>query len=161
MRNDRVDIEEKQKIAALAATGKSQRAIGRATGRDNKTIAKVLKESAVIAAKEKIEERLADKFELLTEAILDSVSEDDLLKASLQQKSISAATMLDKSRLIRGQSTMNTAVIVASAVIEADRQSSEKREKGEKCQYIDAEIDEKASDGNQLWNCTREGQDDL
>ena len=70
------------------------------------TGAKVLKDPGVIADKEKIEERLADKFEQLTEAILDSISEDDLLKASLQQKSISAATMLDKARLIRGQSTI-------------------------------------------------------
>jgi len=124
MRADRVDTQEKHTIAALAAAGKSQRAIARATGRDNKTIAKVLKDPGVIVAKANIEERLADKFEKLTEAILDSVSEDDLLKASLQQKAISAATMLDKSRLIRGQSNLNIAVIMANAVIEADRLST-------------------------------------
>lgn len=105
MGKDRVNVEEKQQIALLAATGKSQRAIARAIGRDNKTVAKVLKDPGVMAAKANIEERLADKFEQLTEAILDSVSEDDLLKASLQQKSISAATCLDKSRLLRGAST--------------------------------------------------------
>lgn len=120
MRTDRVDAKEKQTIATLAAAGKSQRAIGRATGRDNKTIAKVLKEPGVIVDKAKIEERLANKFESLAESILDSVSEDDLLKASLQQKSISAATMVDKARLIRGQSNMNIAVLMANAVIEAD-----------------------------------------
>jgi Helix-turn-helix domain len=124
MKTDRIDAQEKQKIAALAATGKSNRAIARATGRDNKTVAKVLKEADVINMKANIEERLADKFEQLTESILDSISEDDLLKASLQQKSISAATLLDKSRLIRGQSTMNAAVIMAGAVIEADRLAS-------------------------------------
>lgn len=116
MRTDRVDIAEKQIIATLAATGKSQRAIARATGRDNKTVAKVLKENDVIASKAKIEDRLADKFEQLTEAILDSVSEDDLLRASLQQKSISAATMVDKARLIRGLSTSNQAIVYASKV---------------------------------------------
>lgn len=122
MRTDRVSTEEKQKVAILAANGKSQRAIGRALDRDNKTVAKVLKEPGVIADKAKFEERLADKFEQLTEAILDSVSEDDLLKASLQQKSISAATLLDKSRLIRDKSTQNIAVVMASTAVEAGKQ---------------------------------------
>jgi hypothetical protein len=125
MRTDHVDVEEKQQIALLAAKGKSQRAIAKAVKRDHRTVAKVLNDPGVIADKANIEERLADKFEQLTEAILDSVSEDDLLKASLQQKSISAATMLDKARLIRGQSNMNLAVIMANAVIEADRMATE------------------------------------
>ncbi|MBK5276251.1 MAG: hypothetical protein JJE30_14540 [Desulfuromonadales bacterium] len=47
-----------------------------------------------------MEERHAGKFEQLSEAILDSVSKDDLLNATLQQKSISAGVMLDKSRVI-------------------------------------------------------------
>jgi hypothetical protein len=123
MRAYRVDKEEKQHIAALAATGKSNRAIAKATGRDDKTVAKVLKEPDAIAMKLEIEERLAGHFETLAEKILLSVSEDDLLKASLQQKSISAATMVDKARLIRGQSTQNIAARCAQAVIESDKES--------------------------------------
>lgn len=122
MRSDRVDTQERKKIAALAASGKSQRAIGRATGRDNKTVARVLKEPGVIVDRAKMEEILADKFERLADSILNSVSEDDLLNASLQQKSVSAGIMLDKSRTIRGQSTQNIAVIMASAAIEAGKQ---------------------------------------
>lgn len=122
MRTDRVDVEEKHQIAVLAAAGKSQRAIGRATGRDNKTIARVLKEPEVIVDRAKFEERLADKFDRLTDAILDSFSEDDLLKANLQSKAVSAGILLDKARTIRGQSTSNIAVIMASAVIEAGKQ---------------------------------------
>lgn len=117
MRTDKIDALEKQQIAVLAATGKSQRHIAKAVNRDHRTVARVLKEPGVITAKADIEARLADKFERLAEAILDSVSEEDLLKASLQQKSISAATMVDKARLIRGQSTQNAAVVMASAVI--------------------------------------------
>lgn len=109
---DHVDALEKQQIAALAATGKSQRAIARATGRDNKTIARVLKEPDVLEAKGKIEDQLATRFERLAVAILDSVSEEDLSKASLQQKSISAATMTDKARLLRGQTTSNIGLMV-------------------------------------------------
>jgi lambda repressor-like predicted transcriptional regulator len=122
IKTERVDVKEKQMIAALAASGKSQRAIGRATGRDNKTIARVLKEPGVMIDRAKMEERLADKFEQLSEAILDSVSEEDLFNATLQQKSISAGVMLDKSRVIRGQSNMNIAVVLASVVIEAGKQ---------------------------------------
>ena len=118
MRTDHIDVTEKQAIAALAAQGKSNRAIGKAVGRSDKTVAKVLKEPDAIMMKQEIEDRLAGHFEILAEKILLAVSEDDLLKASLQQKSISAATMVDKARLIRGRSTNNTSVffhIVASA----------------------------------------------
>lgn len=117
MRTDHIDLEEKQQIAVLAAKGKSNRAIAKAVNRSDKTVAKVLKDPDIIVVKKDMEERLASKFEILADAILDSVSHDDLLKASLQQKSISAATMVDKARLIRGQSNMNIAVIMASAVI--------------------------------------------
>ena len=111
-RTDHVDAIEKQQIATLAATGKSQRAIARATGRDPRTIVRVLKDPGVLEEKAKIEDRLATKFEQLAEAVLDSVSEDDLLKATLQQKTISAATMTDKARLLRGQTTSNIGLMV-------------------------------------------------
>ncbi|WP_136526824.1 helix-turn-helix domain-containing protein [Geomonas ferrireducens] len=110
-RSDHLDTIEKQEIAALAATGKSQRAIAKATGRAPKTIARVLKEPDVLDARAKIEDRLANRFEQLAVAVLDSVSEEDLAKASLQQKAISAATFTDKARLIRGQSTDNIGIM--------------------------------------------------
>lgn len=114
-----MDNLEKHQTALLAAQGKSNRAIGRKLGRSDMTVAKVLREPEVIATKENIQERLAGKYEKMAEAILDSISEDDLLKASLQQKSISSATLLDKSRLINGQSTSHQAILLRS-IFDAD-----------------------------------------
>jgi len=111
-RTDHLDVIEKQQIATLAATGKSQRAIARATGRDPRTVARVLKDPGVLDEKAKIEDRLASRFEQLTVAVLDSVSEDDLSKASLQAKVTSAAIMTDKVRLLRGQTTSNVGLMV-------------------------------------------------
>lgn len=115
----RIDRETQNSVALLAAHGASVTKISRETGLHHKTVKKVLQEPRVIATQAELEDRLASKFEQLAESILDSVSEDDLLKASLQQKSISAATMIDKARLVRGLSTQNSAVILASAVVAA------------------------------------------
>lgn len=125
MRTDTVDKIEKRQIVTLAATGKSKLAIAKAMGRDPKTIRNVLKNPDMMIVKADIEAKLACKFEELTSAILDSVTEDDLEKASLQQKAISAATMLDKARLIRGQSTQNVHSLHISAVIAADKAMAE------------------------------------
>ncbi len=116
MRTKRVDAEEKQQIAILAAQGKSQRAIARATGRDNKTVAHVLRDPTVIAMVDEGKERLARKYYQLAETILDNVTYEDLEKASLQQKAIASATMLDKARLITNQSTANIATLFAMAM---------------------------------------------
>ena len=118
----KIDKQTQSNVALLAAQGNTVTRISKKTGLHHTTVKKVLQEPFVIATREEIEERLADKFEKLCEIVLDSVSEDDLLKASLQQKSISAATMLDKSRMIRGQSNINIAVLMASAVLDAEKQ---------------------------------------
>lgn len=125
MQIKKIEKSEQRTVALLAANGASVNKISKQTGLHHNTVKKVLQQDDIVALKTDIEGRLADKFELLAESILNSVSEDDLLKASLQQKSISAATMLDKSRLIRGQSTQNIAVMMASAVIAAAEQDSE------------------------------------
>ncbi|MFZ4858371.1 MAG: hypothetical protein ACOYL3_18435 [Desulfuromonadaceae bacterium] len=57
----------------------------------------------------------------MAETILDSISDENLLKASLQQKAISSATMLDKSRLIKGQG-QSTSSIILMAVPDTFRQ---------------------------------------
>jgi IS30 family transposase len=111
-----VDTNEKHKIAELAAMGKSNRAIARAVDRSDFTVAKVLRDPAIVAVKEDIQTRLAAKYEQMAESILDSISEEDMLKASLQQKAISSATMLDKARLIQGSSTSNSSIMLRAVM---------------------------------------------
>jgi len=134
----KLDIETQRTVALLSAHGKSTNKISKLTGLHHTSIKNILLQDNITNLKGDIEARLADKFEQLTEAILDSISEGDLLKASLQQKSISAACLLDKSRLIKNRSTQNLAVMCAAAVVEAARQQNQA--------YLDEKIDEVEGD---------------
>jgi phage-related minor tail protein len=83
-------------------------------GRDRKTVLAHLQKPGNPEQVADIHSRLADKFEQMSERILDAVCDADLEKASLQQKAISAGVMLDKSRLLRGQATSHVAVMFAA-----------------------------------------------
>ena len=107
--------EERQRVNILAAQGLTPHAIGHEIGRDRKTVLAHLQKPGVPEQVQNIQDRLANKFEQMSERILDAVCEEDLQKASLQQKAVSAGIMLDKSRLIRGNSTMNIAAVFAAA----------------------------------------------
>ncbi|MCM0083956.1 helix-turn-helix domain-containing protein [Geomonas sp. Red32] len=133
---DRLDTKEKHQIAVLAAEGKSPHAIGKVLGRSHNTISKALKTPEVAEQKEDIQARLADKFEAITERILDGVTPVDIEKASLRDKAVAAGVMLDKSRVIRGQSTQNIAVMMAAAVLDAHRLPSD----GATADVLEAEV---------------------
>lgn len=120
-RGTMLDASEKKEIAILAAQGKTPHAISKLMNRSATTIKKYLKTPEVAAEKENIEERLASKFEQITERILDAVTETDIAKADLKSKMIAAGVAIDKGRLIRGQSTANMAVFMAAVVVEADQ----------------------------------------
>ncbi len=105
-----LDTTEKATIATLAATGKTPYSIGKDIGRDIRTVQHALETGEVQAMVSEAQERLGLKFQALSERILDSVTDTDLEKASLQQKTISAATMMDKARLALGLTTENVGV---------------------------------------------------
>jgi hypothetical protein len=105
-----LDTEEKAMIATLAATGKTPYSIGKEIDRDIRTIQAALKSEEVQGMVVETQERLGLKYQAVAEKILDSITETDLEKASLQQKSISSATMLDKARLALGLTTENIGV---------------------------------------------------
>ena len=108
------DMERKQ-IIELASLGKTPHTIGKLLNRSPHTVRTALRLPEAREQVQDRQERLADKFEQLSERILDAVCDADLEKASLQQKAVSAGVMLDKSRLIRGNSTHNLAHIFALA----------------------------------------------
>jgi len=112
----RITTEEKRKIALLIAQGLTPNAVGNHLQRDAKTVRLALSKADVQESVGEYQERLAEKFEKLTDRILDAVSEEDVAKASLQQKVIAAATSIDKTRLLRGQSTVNLAAIYSQAL---------------------------------------------
>jgi hypothetical protein len=70
---------------------------------------------------EKYKRGRADIFAGIQGRILDTITNDDIKKASLQQKVTAAGILYDKERLERGESTSNTISIVAD--IEAVRRA--------------------------------------
>lgn len=66
-----------------------------------------------------------DRFATIQRDIAESIGQDDYKKASLVQKTTAIATLYDKERLERGQSTKNVAMTIDD-IPEADRRVLEK-----------------------------------
>jgi len=124
-------VEEIERAKSLSALGRSFRAIGRELGRSAHTVKKALTGSAQVVEEVKARKAdLADLFEQRSRETLDAVTKSDVEKASLLQKATSAAIFLDKSRLLRGESTVNLSVDVLLSIArqlrdESDREDAE------------------------------------
>lgn len=64
--------------------------------------------------KTEVESRLIDKIGVLAEQIADSIDEKTIGKARLGERSIALGTLIDKRRLLKGESTDNFAVNLSS-----------------------------------------------
>ena len=85
---------------------------------------------------ETVKNHLADKQYLLSNTILGSVSDADIERASLKDKVLSSSILIDKARLIDGESTENQAVYIKKSVeIRSNIQDDKERLKS-----IDAKI---------------------
>lgn len=111
-RGTRLSTEEKKEIAMLRAQGGSYHSIGKAINRSEHTVKKALGDPEVKEDVRTNQARLADKYAALAERIADAVTDDDIKKASLQQMATASGIFIDKSRLLSGQSTENTGVLV-------------------------------------------------
>ena len=85
---------------------------------------------------ETVKSHLADKQYLLSNTILGSVSDADIERASLKDKVLSSSILIDKARLIEGQSTENQSVYIKKSV---EIRSSIQDDK-ERLKSIDAKI---------------------
>ena len=85
---------------------------------------------------ETVKNHLADKQYLLSNTILGSVSDADIERASLKDKILSSSILIDKARLIDGESTENQAVYIKKSV---EIRSSIQDDK-ERLKSIDAKI---------------------
>jgi len=125
MQKPRLNTQEKYLIAQLTAEGLTPTAVSKRLGRDNKTISAAVLRPDIAAAIVVERQDLADRFEELNHRLLDSVDDDAIQKINAYQRIISMGVLTDKTRLLRGQSTSNVAVMFASAVVEASRQTDE------------------------------------
>jgi hypothetical protein len=97
--------EEKERAALLHASGKTGNAIGKALGRNRRTVQKFLDKPETRAQVGIQREELALLFDDIAQRTLDGVTAADIEKASLLQKLTSAGISVDKALLLRGQGT--------------------------------------------------------
>lgn len=111
-----------RKALKAKIAGQSYRQIAEAQGVDKSTVHQTLAPllKALPNANELSEMRssMADHLTVTAYKTIASITDEDFAKAGLQQKATSAAILIDKSRLISGESTQNIAVLVSSAVRE-------------------------------------------
>ncbi|NJD37378.1 MAG: hypothetical protein FIA89_03505 [Geobacter sp.] len=109
MQTDKLDLLETETIKAALAAGKSVRHVSKLTGRSRPTIDKVKADH-----KEDIQamsERLADSFFETAERALAHISDEKLSNSNARDLGILSGVMVDKARLLSGESTQNVAVL--------------------------------------------------
>jgi hypothetical protein len=101
------------------AKGQSYDEIAKAQGVHKATayqnLAPILQQLADPATVETYQTRQADILDGLAARTLASITNDDLAKAGLRDKVVATGILIDKSRLIKGQSTGNYLVLHANA----------------------------------------------
>lgn len=95
--------------SALLAEGKSINYIATYTGLCKETVSRIKKGEIKLLNRwvDEIKTHETGKITFLSHSILDSVNQGDLDKASLLQKITSASILIDKRRLLQGESTEN------------------------------------------------------
>lgn len=94
---------------SMLDSGKTYAQVTAATGLSSATIAKISKGEIEISPSwiKPLKSIESAKLSALTHQILDSITPDDIAKASLLQRTTAAAQLIDKRRLIDGESTAN------------------------------------------------------
>lgn len=109
--------EQQQQIAVMAANNASPTAISKATKLHLQTVKKQLNEPATQEMIADASKRLAEKLLEKADQIADAITEEDVFKAGLRDKSVSVGILMDKARgcydLDRPQNTINIFAPVA------------------------------------------------
>ena len=113
--------EEKERAKILAASGQSLRRIARATGRDRSTVTRYLFRPEVRKLVAVNREQLAGMFDSVAHQTLAGVTAEDVERATLQQKLVSAGIAVDKAALLRGEAPMSINLNLFADVAEAIR----------------------------------------
>lgn len=96
------NTEELATIVTMAANGVSQNKIAQAVGRSRGMVKHVMAEPEIQRQVQDEKAVLAEIYRGKARRIVESINEEDIAKASLQQKSISSGVLLDKSLLLTG-----------------------------------------------------------
>jgi hypothetical protein len=116
MTRSHLDDKEKETIKILAADGQSATKIGKQVKRNPHTVRKFLAEPEVERQVQDEKSVLAAKYRGKALKVLESINDEDISKASLQQKSISSGVLLDKSLLLTGEMPSINVTVLLDAV---------------------------------------------
>jgi len=116
MSKRRLDDKEKARIEMLSANGATPSRIGRELQRSHHTIQGHLAKPETQERVEDAKKVLAKRYEEEARRILDSITPEDITKASLLQKATSSAICTDKSLALSGQALSIDVHILLEAV---------------------------------------------
>jgi predicted transcriptional regulator len=111
-------IEEKKKISALIALGKTPNAVAKEIGRNPKTVRKYAQLPEAQGEIANAKTILADEYEDLARRMIDSISDEDIKKINAYQRTLSSGIATDKMRLLREQATSNVGLIGVLKLVE-------------------------------------------
>jgi hypothetical protein len=101
--NEPLTENEQERAKVLRASGKTPSAIAKNMGRSHHTLQKFLDKPEVQKQVSIQREELAGMFDQVAHRVVSSVTPEDVTKATLQQKMVSAGIAVDKAALLRGE----------------------------------------------------------
>jgi hypothetical protein len=110
MTGTRLCFQEIEQIKILRASGLSFHAISLKVNRDPKSIKKTCLDPMISSDIKDIQEELADSYEGVARRMIDSISDEDILKINAYQRMVSSGIATDKMRLLRNESTENLSI---------------------------------------------------
>ena len=107
MTGKRLATQEIEQIKILRASGLTFHAISLEIQRDPKTVKKTCLDPIIASEIMEIQEELADAYEGLGRRMIESITNEDILKLNAYQRTIASGICTDKMRLLRNESTEN------------------------------------------------------
>jgi hypothetical protein len=122
MKREPLNTRDKAKIKTQAAEGLSVYRIAKQVKRAPNTIKKFLQDPAIATEVAHNKIKVAERCEFEALRIINSIDDQNLEKASLQNKAVSAGILIDKGLLLRGQMPLTVHVEVLLAAVADIRQ---------------------------------------
>ncbi len=116
---------ECERAKVLHASGKTPSAIAKDMGRSHHTLQRFLDKPEVQKQVSVQREELAGMFDQVAHRIVGAVTPEDVGKATLQQKMVSAGIAVDKAALLRGEIPATVNVHVLLDAVQAIRKMRE------------------------------------
>lgn len=119
---------EQERAKVLNASGRSPTYIAKSMGRSHHTLQKFLDKPEVQKQVSIQREELASMFDHVAHRVVSSVTPEDVTKATLQQKMVSAGIAVDKAAALRGEIPVTVNVSVLLDLRDAIRDMRERQD---------------------------------